>query len=76
MVERRTSSDGRDKELSSCALGVKSFGANDREAVNEVKRGRIYDNVDGWGGGGAGGFDGRGGGNHLVNDSRTQSEVT
>ena len=41
---------------------------------NEVKRGRMYENVDG--GGGGGGLGGRGGGNQVWSDKRARSEVT
>lgn len=40
---------------------------------NDVKRGRMYENVDG--GGGGGGLGGRGGGNQVWRDRRARSEV-
>lgn len=58
-------SGGLDLELD--GLGVVTL-------VKEVNRGRIYENVEGvGGGGGVGAF---GGGNHLWSDSRAKSDVT
>ena len=75
MFERRIS-DARVRELSSAALGDRGFAGEIREEVREVKRGRIYEKVEGWGVGGGGGDGGRGGGNHLCIERRTRSEVT
>jgi len=61
-------------DLKSGGLDLELEGLGDVMLVNEVKRGRIYENVEGvGGGGGVGGF---GGGNHLWRDKRARSDVT
>ena len=72
--------DERESWLSSVSpegvtgLAGKTRGT-DRMLVNEVKRGRMYENVEA-GGGAGGGVGGLGGGNQLCKDSRARSEVT
>ena len=61
-------------DLESGGLDLELEGLGEVILVNEVKRGRIYENVEGvGGGGGVGGF---GGGNHLWSDKRAKSDVT
>lgn len=61
-------------DLKSGGLDLELEGLGEVMLVNEVKRGRIYEKVEGvGGGGGVGGF---GGGNHLWSDNRARSEVT
>ena len=48
----------------------------ERILVNDVNRGRIYENVEDGGGGAGGGLGGLGGGNQLCKDNRARSEVT
>jgi len=61
-------------DLKSGGLDLELEGLGEVMLVNEVKRGRIYENVEGvGGGGGVGGF---GGGNHLWSDNRARSDVT
>jgi len=61
-------------DLESGGLDLELEGLGEVMLVNEVKRGRIYENVEGvGGGGGVGGF---GGGNHLWSDKRARSDVT
>jgi len=61
-------------DLKSGGLDLELEGLGEVILVKEVKRGRMYENVEGvGGGGGVGGF---GGGNHLWSDSRARSEVT
>lgn len=43
--------------------------------VKDVKRGRIYENVEDGGGGSGGGVGGLGGGNQLCSDNRARSEL-
>ena len=61
-------------DLESGGLDLELDGLGVFTLVKEVKRGRMYENVEGvGGGGGVGGF---GGGNHLWSDNRARSEVT
>jgi len=61
-------------DLESGGLDLELEGLGEDMLVNEVKRGRIYEKVEGvGGGGGVGGF---GGGNHLWSDNRARSDVT
>lgn len=80
MVER-VRPDERESWLSSVsAEGVRgclegNARGTERMLVKEVKRGRMYENVDD-GAGGGGGVGGWGGGNHLCRDNRARSWVT
>jgi hypothetical protein len=57
-------------DLESGGLDLELEGLGEVILVNEVKRGRIYENVEGvGGGGGVGGF---GGGNHLWSDKPSE----
>lgn len=76
VVLARRISDGRDNVLSSSALGESALTGAVLVLVNDVKRGRMYESVEGCGVGGGGGEGGRGGGNHLCIERRTRSEVT
>ena len=61
-------------DLESGGLDLELEGLGEDILVKEVKRGRMYENVEGvGGGGGVGGF---GGGNHLWSDNRARSDVT
>lgn len=48
----------------------------EREEARDVKRGRMYEKVDGCSGSTGGGVGARGGGNQVCNDKRARSSVT
>jgi hypothetical protein len=61
-------------DLESGGLDLELEGLGEVILVKEVNRGRMYEKVEGVGGGsGVGGF---GGGNHLWRDSLARSDVT
>ena len=61
-------------DLESGGLDLELEGLGEDMLVNDVNRGRMYENAEGVGGGsGVGGF---GGGNHLWRDNRARSGVT
>jgi hypothetical protein len=71
---------GDDRVLLLCcwlwAVFVELASGTERMEVKEVKRGRMYENVDTGCCGGGGGVGGRGGGNHLWRDARARSAET